>query len=177
MRFRQTLAGTLGGLAVAAAIAAVPDIGPAPAAGAVQPATGTRVAAAAAPTRAAPGAAESAGSAAASAGSAAARTRQAPRADAARTPAQRAVARAVRASALVADVPGTAYSVQSIRITAHQRWASALLVPTDAAALDPVVVLLRRPGQAWRVEQLGSFEVGCGLAPAQTLRELGLDCS
>lgn len=167
MKPLQILASALSGLAIAAALAAVPDI--------AEPAQSRASAEfpAAASTRAT-GSATTAQPVAAS-------TPAPPPAlsrplDAASTPAQRAIAEAVRTSPHTAQVPDTAYSVRSIHVADDATWATAVLVPTDPDALDPAVALAQRRGQHWQVADLGTFEVGCELAPASVLRELGLDC-
>lgn len=159
MKLLQVVASALTGLAVAAALAAVPDIA-APAQSSVAPAARPL----AAEARQASGAAVS-------------RTPRATApADAASTPMQRAIVEAVRTSAVTAQVPGSAYGVRSIHISDDATWATAVLVPIDPDALDPAVALAQRHGQRWQIADLGTFEVGCDLAPAGVLRELRLDC-
>lgn len=159
MKLLQVVASALAGLAIAAALAAVPDIAAparqsdAPAALPVAAGMHRAAAAAVAPV-----------------------ARPTPQADAASTPVQRAIAAAVRTSAYTAQVPDSAYGVRSIRVADDARWATAVLVPTDPDALDPAVALVERRGQRWGVADLGTFEVGCEVAPATVLRDLRLDC-
>ncbi|GAB94684.1 hypothetical protein BJY21_000544 [Kineosphaera limosa] len=161
MKFLQALAGSLSGLAIAAALAAVPDITPAEAA--TSPAA---PAVAQARPVAHPGAARPA---AASRG-------WSPPGDAATTPTQRAIAAAVRDSEVTADVPDDAYTVRSISVAQGGRWATAMLVPNDPDEVDGAVVLVQRRSAHWHVADLGTFEVGCGIAPSLVLRELRLTC-
>ena len=158
MKLLKVVASVVTGLVIAAVLAAVPDIA-APAQTEVVPRASARVAASAAAGRtpASPMRVEAA-------------------TDAATTPTQRAIVVAVRDSAHTAQVPDTAYSVRSINVGADATWATAVLVPTDPGALDPAVALLQRRGTDWQIADLGSFEVGCDLAPAPVLRELRLDC-
>ncbi len=173
MKLLQSAAGALCGLAVVAALAAVPDISaPAGAAatGGASSGAGGRAAASSVPSGTA--------WARVTARDAPAPTvvDSGPATDDASTPTRAAIARAVRASTHTAHVPGSAYSVRSIQLASGGRWGSAVIVPGDVDALDVAVVLVQRRGASWRVADLGTFAVGCGVAPRATIRELGLTC-
>ena len=84
------------------------------------------------------------------------------------------VTQAVRRSEYTAGVPASAYSVTGLRMSGA--WARVTLSPRQEDLLDPATVLLRRSQGRWSVVDLGTAEVGCGVAPAATLRALRLDC-
>jgi hypothetical protein len=96
------------------------------------------------------------------------------------TPAQaRAVARAVKSSPVggINTVPSNRYVVRKVEIsTVSKAWAMASLRPTKAARdrFQPAVVVAVQPaGTArWVVVDLGSAEVGCGIAPDAVLADL-----
>lgn len=173
MKLLQSAAGALCGLAVVAALAAVPDISaPAGAAATGGAHSGVAPRIAASSVTSAPAATRAGGRGAAAPTS----LDSGPGADDAGSPTRAGIVRAVRTSTHTADVPGSAYSVRSIQVASGGRWGSAVIVPSDVEALDVAVVLVQRRGAAWRVADLGTFEVGCGVAPRATIRELGLTC-
>lgn len=172
MKLLQSAAGAMCGLAVVAALAAVPDISaPAGAAATGGDSSGAGGGAAASVPSGTAGARVTAREAPAPTV-----VDSGPATDDASTPTRAAIARAVRASTHTAHVPGSAYSVRSIQLASGGRWGSAVIVPGDVDALDVAVVLVQRRGASWRVADLGTFAVGCGVAPRATIRELGLTC-
>lgn len=101
-----------------------------------------------------------------------------PRARPADRPTWEAVTQAVIDSPDTADVPDHAYAVVDIRVARSDRtWAIATLEPRDPAAFDGATAVLHLDGKTWRVRDLGSFDVGCGIAPKAVLEDLGLPCS
>lgn len=84
--------------------------------------------------------------------------------------------RAVRSSEHTSGVPAAAYTVRSIHVAQDPRWATAVLVPENPQELEAAVVLLRRDATGWQVADLGTFEIGCDIAPAGVLQELRLTC-
>jgi hypothetical protein len=90
-----------------------------------------------------------------------------------------AVARAVRSSYVedVDKVPTKRYTVTNVRIsTVSKAWAMASLVPTKAyrnSFQSATAVAVRPAGtHVWIVVDLGSAEVGCGMAPNRVLADL-----
>lgn len=81
---------------------------------------------------------------------------------------------AVRRSEFTAGVPSSQYAVTGLRTSGT--WATVTLAPRKQAELDPATVLLRQSQGRWSVVDLGTAEVGCGVAPAATLRALKLGC-
>jgi hypothetical protein len=96
------------------------------------------------------------------------------------TPSQAAaLTRAVRISAVggIDKVPVDRYKVSRVKIsTVSKAWAMASLVPTKAfvRTFQPAyVVAVKLAGtSAWVVVDLGSAEVGCGIAPDSVLSDL-----
>ena len=87
-----------------------------------------------------------------------------------------AVEQAVRTSPLTAGVDPGRYTVQDVRLSAADpAWAGASLAPVGAD-LEPADVVLRSVAGRWEVVDLGSAEVGCGIAPEPVLSDLGLTC-
>lgn len=87
-----------------------------------------------------------------------------------------AIAEAVRTSALTAGVPGSHYEVVNTRIAASDpSWAWTELQPV-VADLDRVEGVLHQVDGRWELVQLGSFEVGCDVAPRQVMEDLELYC-
>jgi len=90
-----------------------------------------------------------------------------------------AVARAVRSSPVggINKVPTKRYAVRKVRISSvSTAWAMASLVPTKAfrktfQAVTAVAVKLAGTSR-WVVVDLGSSEVGCGIAPNAVLADL-----
>jgi hypothetical protein len=90
-----------------------------------------------------------------------------------------AIARAVRSSPVagIDKVPARHYRVVNVRIsTVSSAWAMASLTPTKAARdnFQPAIVLAIEPAgtRSWTVVDLGSAEVGCGIAPNAVLADL-----
>lgn len=90
-----------------------------------------------------------------------------------------AVARAVRSSHVedIDKVPTKRYTVTNVRIsTVSKAWAMASLVPTKAyrnSFQSATAVAVRPAGtHEWIVVDLGSAEVGCGMAPNRVLADL-----
>jgi len=96
------------------------------------------------------------------------------------TPSQaRALTRAVRTSAVGAinRVPANRYAVSRVRISTLSRaWAMASLVPTKAfvGSFQPAYFVAVKPAgtSTWVVVDLGSAQVGCGIAPDPVLSDL-----
>jgi hypothetical protein len=91
----------------------------------------------------------------------------------------RAVAQAVRNSPVagINKVPTSRYAVTRVRIsTVSSAWSMASLVPTRAArnTFQSATVVAVRPagGSRWVVVDLGSDQVGCGIAPNAVLADL-----
>ena len=100
----------------------------------------------------------------------------------------RAITAAYRSSSLgdVNRVPRSRYRFTGIRVSRlAPAWATAQQVPTPAgratfqAAYGVLVRLANRPGAAgpWVLVDVGSSDVGCGVAPARVLADLRLSCS
>jgi len=99
-----------------------------------------------------------------------------------------AIVTAYRSSALgdVNRVPRANYRIVGIRVSKlAPAWATARQVPTPAAratfqpAYGVLVRLARTPGATgpWVLVDVGSSEVGCGVAPRRVLAELRLSCA
>lgn len=87
-----------------------------------------------------------------------------------------AITDAVYTSPLTASVPATHYEVANSRLAASdQSWAWTELQPR-ADDVDRVEAVLHEVDGRWEVVQLGSFEVGCDVAPRQVLEDLELYC-
>ena len=100
----------------------------------------------------------------------------------------RAIVSAYRSSPLgdVNRVPRGNYRIVGIRVSKlAPAWATARQVPTPAAratfqpAYGVLVRLARTPGAAgpWVLVDVGSAEVGCGVAPRRVLADLHLSCT
>lgn len=90
-----------------------------------------------------------------------------------------AVAKAVRSSPVddINSVPAKRYSVTNVRISVVSKaWAMASLVPTKAYRdkFQPATIVAVRPAgtREWVVVDVGTAEVGCGIAPNQVLSDL-----
>jgi hypothetical protein len=90
-----------------------------------------------------------------------------------------AVAKAVRSSHVddIDDVPTKRYTVTNIRIsTVSKAWAMASLAPTKAYrnSFQPATLVAVKPAgtREWIVVDLGTAEVGCGIAPNRVLADL-----
>lgn len=87
-----------------------------------------------------------------------------------------AIDAAVHASTQTIAAPDEDFTVQRIRISTAGPWASARLVPRPGSLLSPAFVVLSGDASAWRVRQVGTIDVGCGLAPRAVASDLGLGC-
>jgi len=87
-----------------------------------------------------------------------------------------AIVAAIQSSDLTGVVPPTSYRVVDIELAGSDpTWARASLLPvTDD--IDRATVVLHRTESGWTPVQLGSYEVGCTLVPAQSRADLSLDC-
>ncbi len=93
------------------------------------------------------------------------------------TPAEaQAIDAAVHASSQTSAVPDKDFTAQRIRISTAGSWAAARLVPRPGTLFTPAVVVLSGDASAWRVRQVGTIDVGCGLAPRAVASDLGLGC-
>jgi hypothetical protein len=87
-----------------------------------------------------------------------------------------AIADAVRTSPLTAAVPANDYEVVNTRIAASDpSWAWTELRP-KVADVDRVEAVVHQVDGLWEVAQLGSYEVGCDVAPSQVIDDLDLSC-
>lgn len=84
-----------------------------------------------------------------------------------------AIGAAVRRSPLLGLIRPADARVSSVRLTADGRWASAQ-VSSARGLTDPAQVLLARSGSQWRVADLGTAGVGCGVVGQGTRSRLGL---
>jgi len=83
------------------------------------------------------------------------------------------IAEAVRTSPFTAEVPPDNYQVTDAKLASSDpSWASAELSPT-VPDLDRAEGVLHHTDKGWELVQLGSYEVGCGIAPAAVLDDLG----
>ncbi|WP_432561008.1 hypothetical protein [Kineococcus sp. SYSU DK003] len=88
-----------------------------------------------------------------------------------------AITQAVTTSEQTAAVPPADYRVTDVRVAdSDTSWAAADLEPTDPAALDPATAVLQHVEGGWRVVDLGTAQVGCGLATPAVLEDLTLSC-
>jgi hypothetical protein len=74
-------------------------------------------------------------------------------------------------------VPAKRYSVTNVRIsTVSKAWAMASLVPTKGYrnTFQPASVVAVKPAgtREWVVVDLGTAQVGCGIAPNRVLTDL-----
>jgi hypothetical protein len=90
-----------------------------------------------------------------------------------------AVAKAVKSSPVddIDKVPAKRYSVTDVRVsTVSKAWAMASLVPTKPYrnTFQPATVVAVKPAgtREWVVVDLGTAEVGCGIAPNRVLADL-----
>lgn len=82
-----------------------------------------------------------------------------------------AISAAVKRSPLTSDVPPKDYRVVDIHVSqVDPAWAGAMIEPT--VELDPAAVLLHSSRGHWKVADLGTARVGCGIAPTPVLEEL-----
>ena len=82
----------------------------------------------------------------------------------------------MRTSPLTAGVPASDYQVANTRLAASDpNWAWTELRPV-ADDLDRVEAMVHQVDGRWEVAQLGSWEVGCDVAPRQVMEDLDLYC-
>lgn len=88
----------------------------------------------------------------------------------------KAVAAAVYASPLTSEVPDGEYRVEGIRLArSNPAWALVEVRPVSDT-VGPAVGVVRKTEAGWSLAQLGSYEVGCGVAPADVLLDFELSC-
>lgn len=88
-----------------------------------------------------------------------------------------AIVKAVHDSPLTDAVPDTAYTVVDIRRSVSDpSWAAATVESRRPDLADHAFVVLHVDGRSWRVRDLGTLGVGCGIAPAPVLRDLDSSC-
>lgn len=81
---------------------------------------------------------------------------------------------AILHSTLLGVVKPSNVAVGKIRFAgADHDWAGALATPKNGQT-DPAQVLLQKTAGGWAVRDLGTFSVGCGIAPASVRTQLGL---
>ena len=87
-----------------------------------------------------------------------------------------AISTAIKHSDLTSQVPSDDYQVVDAKLSrSDPAWAWAQLLPvTDT--IDRAQGVLHRTASGWQLVQLGSYEVGCSVAPTQVLADLALDC-
>lgn len=109
------------------------------------------------------------------AGHVASASHQAARADHGAAPTQeQRITTAILHSKLLGAVAPSDIAVSQIRFAgADHTWAGALATPKNGQT-DPAQVLLRKTGNTWTVRDLGTFGVGCGIAPTLVRTQLGL---
>lgn len=84
-----------------------------------------------------------------------------------------AISRAVYASPLTAQVPDTEYVVVGLQLAGTDgQWAGGMIEPRKPNALQPAAVLLHRVAGRWKLVDLGTAMVGCGVAPRAVLEQL-----
>ncbi|WP_462183595.1 hypothetical protein, partial [Frankia sp. AgKG'84/4] len=82
----------------------------------------------------------------------------------------------VRGSQYTAAVPATNYQVTGTVLAASDpSWALTELEPT-VEDLDRAEGLVHRTPAGWELVQVGTYEVGCGVAPSAVLDDFGLQC-
>jgi hypothetical protein len=87
------------------------------------------------------------------------------------------ISAAVYRSPLTSALPDSSYRVGGIRISTRGPWARARVIPRRPTVQGAVGVLRRTARRGWRLRQIGSADVGCGIAPVAVLRDLGLGCA
>ncbi|MGF7234618.1 MAG: hypothetical protein ACQSGP_06635 [Frankia sp.] len=91
-------------------------------------------------------------------------------------PTAAAIAAAVRASPLTKQVPSDDYTVTGIRLSASDpAWAWVQLRPR-VTTVGPADGIEHHTARGWKLAELGTFEVGCGLAPSRVLHDFGVAC-
>ena len=87
-----------------------------------------------------------------------------------------AIEAAVRTSPFLSAVPSEDYEVTGILLAnSDPSWALIRISPvTDD--LDPAAGIVRLTGDDWKLVQIGTYEVGCGLVPDSVAADLALEC-
>ncbi len=99
-----------------------------------------------------------------------------PRVFAPSRPTAAAIATAVRASPLTSQVPSDGYTVTGIRLAASDpAWAWVQLRPR-VTTVGPADGIVHHTARGWQLAEVGTFEVGCGLAPSRVLHDFDVTC-
>ena len=83
---------------------------------------------------------------------------------------------AVHTSALTVHLPDDAYFVTLMRVSTVGPWAKGRLMPRPGRNVDAATVVLSRAGIGWRLRDVGTVDVGCGIVPFAVRRDLLLSC-
>ncbi|HEX2396598.1 MAG TPA: hypothetical protein VHI73_00505 [Solirubrobacteraceae bacterium] len=86
------------------------------------------------------------------------------------------IATAVHNSALTVHVPDAAYTIGFIRVSTIGPWARARIVPRPDRVVQSATAVLSRVGTTWRLRDVGTVDVGCGIVPFAVRRDLLLGC-
>ncbi|MCM3887103.1 hypothetical protein [Frankia sp. R82] len=87
-----------------------------------------------------------------------------------------AIASAVKSSEYTSAVPANDYEVTGTVLAASDpTWAYTELHPT-VEDYDRAEGVLHHTSGGWQLVQLGTYELGCGVAPADVLDDFGLEC-
>ncbi len=87
-----------------------------------------------------------------------------------------AIAQAVKSSEYTSAVPAADYEVTGTLLAASDpTWAYTELHPT-VQDYDRAEGVLHRTSGGWQLVQLGTYELGCGVAPTAVLDDFGLAC-
>ncbi|TWE13109.1 hypothetical protein [Rudaeicoccus suwonensis] len=85
-----------------------------------------------------------------------------------------AITTAILHSPLLGVVQPADIAVSDIHFASSDTsWAAALATPRNGQT-DPAQVVLHKVGATWQVRDLGTYAVGCGIAPATVRAQLGL---
>ena len=86
----------------------------------------------------------------------------------------RAVARDVAANSVV---PASRFTVGRVAISrVDPTWAQAWVLPKKGVQVDPAQVVVHHDRAGWKVKDLGTAEVGCGITPARVLSGWHVTC-
>jgi hypothetical protein len=83
---------------------------------------------------------------------------------------------AVHTSPLTVHLPDDAYFVTLMRVSTVGPWARARIMPRPGRSVDAATVVLSRAGIGWRLRDVGTVDVGCGIVPFAVRRDLLLSC-
>lgn len=83
------------------------------------------------------------------------------------------IATAILHSDLLGAVKPSNVAISQVELSGDHAWASALATPKNGQT-DPAQVLLQRSGNSWTVRDLGTANIGCGIAPQSVRDTLGL---